>query len=87
MDELKVVSAAILLEGNLIVSLKQPARHHNILQAMDKLGINKSDILEQGFLLNDGRFVMRKAAGMIALESGQIDKMISPPTLTSEDLW
>lgn len=80
---LRVVSAAIMQNGRLW-TLPVPARHHALIQLMAKDGVHCLQE-SQGFLLSDGRFVVRKAAAMVAYYAGQIDEI--PSTLTSEDLW
>lgn len=50
------------------------------------LSVMRADC-EQGFLLNNGRFAMRKAAAALAVRNGQIDAPKWPPNLYSEDLW
>lgn len=62
-------------------------RHHNVFANMSALGIDrhKFDLIIQGFLTSDDRFVGRKEGGRIAYEAKQIAK----PTdrLFSEDLY
>ena len=71
-------------EGS-VISLPEPSRHHHIFGMLmdDELKV----YYEQGFLLEDGEFVDREAAAKIAIESGQVERLIAPPNLFSEDLW
>lgn len=89
---MKITSVAIrIVEGpleGLVFSLDAPNRHNHIFNLLswgnsnDRMGKE-----EQGFLLENGDFVDRKQAGDIALENGQVTKLIAPPNLYSEDLW
>jgi len=63
-------------------------RHHNIIKDMVRLGIKTPINGEQGFVTDDGKFVSRKEAAKIALESGQIKKLkFNQKSLFSEDLY
>lgn len=93
-QELTIVAAACTFNGE-VYALPAPNRHHNIIQ---KFKICPD---EQGFLLCDGRFVMRKAAKLIAELNGQyltdeqyaakhkqeLGNRYHGPELFSEDLW
>lgn len=88
-QDLKIVRAAIRVDHGAIFSLPIPARHHDLVRELREIGYKgpvQGD--RQGFLLNDGRFVMRKAAGAIARKNGQLrnGKQIAN-TFTSEDVW
>lgn len=50
---------------------------------------NVNGIDQQGFLLNDGRFVNRRQALLIAKRAGQLKngKSIGGSQLLSEDVW
>lgn len=71
-------------EGS-VISLPEPSRHYHIFGMLmdDELKV----YYEEGFLLENGEFVDRKEAAKIAIESGQAEGLISPPRLTSKDLW
>lgn len=72
----------------LTLTLPAPARHHHVLHSLAALGLPCSVSVEnQGFLLEDGTYIDREPAGVIAVESGQIEKLNWPPQLFSEDLW
>lgn len=90
MKELTIVRAAIrTAPHDAIFSLPIPARHHDCIRELRESGYEgpvQGD--RQGFLLSDGRFVMRKAAGSLARKNGQLKngKQISS-IFTSEDIW
>ena len=88
---LTVVKAAIRTEDGDVFSVERPGRHHDVIRLMRDSGYDgtiNGDM--QGFVLSDGRFVMRKAAMTAAVKSGQVtrDKCVAPGIgLFSEDLW
>lgn len=85
-ETLTVECAAILDDDKRIWSVPRPGRHHNVIALM---GSAFRQHFEQGFVLSDGRFVMRKAALRVATEAGQIIKGPTAPQhgLFSEDVW
>lgn len=86
-DCLRVVAAAIRKEDGRVFSIPPPGRHHDVIREMNMNGGFRQED-EQGFLLNDGRFVGRKAALTVALYSEQIKQAKWPAHgLFSEDLW
>ena len=86
-EGLTVVAAAILGHDDKVWTLPAPARHHHIIKFMAESGEPTPINGEQGFVLNDGRFVMRKAGAYLALKNGQIKALKWPPYLYSEDIW
>tara|TARA_R110000851_G_scaffold286055_2_gene439920 strand:+ start:357 stop:638 length:282 start_codon:yes stop_codon:yes gene_type:complete len=82
-----IVAAACQLEG-LTFSVPAPARHHDVLWAMDAMGIQVG-FATQGFLDHRGVFCGRKTAMIIAQQWGQISKEEFDPDgdLYSEHLW
>lgn len=83
-----IVAAAIFYGG--IVSLPWGARHHEIIQTMDKsMFIDGSTVAPflQGFLTSHGRYVNRIEAYGIAWRAKQIISDTKGPELYSEDLW
>jgi hypothetical protein len=85
-EPLKVVAAAILKNGK-VYTLPPPARHHTIIQQIfDETSEKTRSCDDQGFLLSDGRFVLRPAALQVARKAGQVTDIIGS-VLTSEDLW
>lgn len=86
---LKVVAAAIRDVDGRVWSVDPPGRHRDVINLMRESGytgpVNGQD--QQGFLLSDGRFARRKAAGPIARKAGQLKGELIGSVLTSEDLW
>lgn len=86
----RVVAAAINRNNSgEIVSLPAPARHHNIVAFINEKYGDFPVRGEQGFILDDGSFVMRKPALRIAENAGQLIKEPVAPGhgLFSEDVW
>ena len=88
-----ITAAALMLQNGLVLSMKQPARHHDIMRAASDAGIPSEQICsaEQGFSSSHRPFVTRQQAVRIAREAGQLDK-VRPKTgpasmLFSEDVW
>jgi hypothetical protein len=99
---MKIVGAACLLDDGRLFSVPAPGRHHDLIPIMCKALnvdtlIGYEPAMEQGFLLDDGRFVRRKSAARIAWEAGQVirERLIQrgvnpdecPSHLFSEDVW
>lgn len=85
--DLRVVAAAIRSEATgEIFSVPRPGRHHNVIALM---GARFSQRDQQGFLLQDGSFVSRRAAMECALRTGQVSRenVYSDRGLFSEDVW
>lgn len=84
----KIACAAIKRpKSGKVYVLPQPYRHHDIAHRMHDAGVDIAAEDIQGFVLDNGRFVDRIEAARIAMKSGQVEKMISPPNLYTEDLW
>jgi hypothetical protein len=87
---MRVVAAAINRNNSgEIVSLPAPARHHDIIRHIHETYGDYPVRGTQGFVLNDGTFVMRKPALHIAEKAGQLLKSPVSPAhgLFSEDVW
>lgn len=84
----RIVAAAVHAYGA-TWSLPRPARHHNVLWAIDAAGLcaMTPGPDAQGFLTSDGRFVGRQEAARIAISAGQVEKVLPCGDLFSEDLW
>lgn len=82
----RIISVAISSFG-IVASLPAPARHGDVLRKLHDFNPLVVGAERQGFLTNAGRFVNRRDAAVLALEAGQVVKLISPPELYSEDLW
>lgn len=86
----RITRAAIRYKGN-IVSLPQPARHHDIIRHIaDELKWHPHYLPvcgpeDQGFVTNTGRFIDRVEAYRVALNAGQL--LRGTPNLFSEDVW
>ena len=76
-------------DSGVIHSLPAPARHPDVFSHLAALGHPWPIKGTLGFVLDDGRFVMRRAALIIAERAGQlIGKPIAPAHgLFSEDVW
>ncbi|NQT91469.1 MAG: hypothetical protein HQ559_01815 [Lentisphaerae bacterium] len=69
-------------------SLPRPARHGDVIGAVyDEVGGPVGDRYEQGFVTDDGRFVGRREAFLIARHAGQIVNDEAHDILFTEDLW
>lgn len=84
-----VSCAAIRDHDGTVYSVPRPGRHHDVIKKMVQAGRPIPIRGEQGFLLDDGSFVDRKTARVIADTNGQAggrrDQGLSE--LFSEDLW
>lgn len=82
-----VVAAALRCE-EVVFSMPQPARHHDLLHKVNLMGIERSHYqLEQGFLLSDGSFATRGEAAEVAIAAGQVKHRNLCTPFSSEDLW
>lgn len=86
----RITHVAVRVDGEVYHALP-PNRHHNVLQQMDRDGVDFLGRDEQGFLTSASRFVDRLEAMEIAKASGQLKRRRPPhyqgPELFSEDLW
>ena len=86
----RVVAAAINHnDSGEIYSLPAPARHHDIIRHLADLGHPTPIKGTQGFVLDDGTFVMRRPALYLA---GRANQLLREPIarghgLFSEDVW
>jgi len=89
-DDRTIVAVALRerdrTRGGMTLSGIAPNRHHNLCRQIIDWGGN-SDEFEQGFMTASGEFVDRKRGAELALASGQIERLKTPPYLYSEDLW
>lgn len=83
----RVVAAAIRDHDGTVYSVPSPGRHADVIRLMVEKGRPTPITGNQGFLLSDGRFALRKPAAHIAIKAGQITALKWPPNLFSEDLW
>lgn len=83
-ESLRVVAAACLLD-DVIYSMPPPARHSNLLREMASKNLDGG---EQGFILNSGQFVTRRAAAALAIRNDQIKSVLHPAHgLYTDDLF
>jgi hypothetical protein len=82
-----IMRAAIQWKGR-VYHYPIPARHHNVISRMAKIGFGPEAMHDQGFLTSEGRFVDRvegltiaKAAEQIQQKHGNVNE------LYSEDIW
>lgn len=73
----RIVAAAVHAYGA-TWSLPRPARHHNVLWAIDGAGLDATapGPEAQGFLTSEGRFVGRREAAKMAVDAGQLAERI-----------
>jgi hypothetical protein len=81
----KIIAVALNFDGN-VISLSPPNRHHNLMWLAHILGLNPNRA-EQGFIDECGLFWNRKDAAEEVLSTGQVQSLIAPPNLYSEDLF
>jgi len=87
----QVDRAAIQTDEGNIFSVARPGRHHDVIREIRESGYKGAVGGErQGFVLSDGRFVTRKEALQVAIETKQVEYyMCHAPMvgLFSEDIW
>ena len=86
----RVVAAAINHnDSGVIHSLPAPARHNDVIGKRASEGYPWPIRGTQGFVLDDGTFVMRRAALVVAERAGQLIRTPTAPAhgLFSEDVW
>lgn len=89
-NQVRITHVAIKYDGK-IYSLPEPNRHHHVIRMIGEqngVGIKGPDV--QGFLDEHGRFLGRRVAFAIALQTGQLNRRpggYNGNELFSEDLW
>lgn len=83
----ETIETAAVRVGGVVFTLPRPNRHHNILWWLSVLGVRPHHTHDQGFVLSNGFYVDRETAALIAMASGQVERLIAAPNLYSEDLW
>ena len=87
---IQITDVAVQFAGK-VYSLPAPNRHHHVIRAIaaeNGKGIDGSDV--QGFLDEEGTFLNRREAYVLACETGQINRRAGGyqgRELYSEDLW
>ena len=90
----RIVAAAINQNG-LVFHMPAPARHRDVIREMARCGIPIPIVGEQGFVTDEGKFVNRTDAHMIAEAAGQliprkdsgVPFVAQHSHLFSEDVW
>src|SRR5689334_11595213 len=84
----RIVAAAVYYLG-VTYSVPRPGRHGEVIHLMSNRGLKGEFCREQGFLTSEGRFVDRYLGFSIAWKAKQLltESGLSPPMLTSEDVW
>jgi hypothetical protein len=86
-----ITHVAIRFQG-VLYSLPSPNRHHDVIRfIVERLGVKHVDARDedQGFLDDQGRYLTRRRALVVARESGQLwpDRPILHGMLFSENVW
>jgi hypothetical protein len=87
---IKFIAAAAIKSDydNVVHSVPVPGRHHDVIRIMVGRGYPTPIRGTQGFILNTGKFVDRKAARKVAEAAGQLlDRASDSDELFSEDVW
>ena len=85
---LTIFQAAIRDHDGKVYTMPKPARHHDIIHFMANKGIEIPITGEQGFITNEGVFVDRYEARIIAVNAHQLlDRAGGTTRLYSEDVW
>jgi hypothetical protein len=83
------ITTVAIKRNGIVYSLPKPNRHYNIAKLTPTRDILASDIC--GFITVGGRFLNRKEAFLLAIQTGQIKRdpklMVEGEELYSEDLW
>ena len=85
----RVGIAALRTRDGVIYSLPRPARHHDVIADMHRLGVSarKINYSTQGFIDSHGSFITRVVAKRIAKKAGQLRADTPHKELFSEDVW
>lgn len=88
-NTIKITGVAIMMSDNIFFCLPKPKRHHHILHMLARAGITlRHNRKDQGFVTNEGKFVTREEALIIAREAGQLLPCHEHETqLFSESVW
>jgi len=82
-----IQSAAIITKEGKVYTSPKPARHFNILQAMNKKGYPTTKV-QRGFLTSEGKYVNRRQARVIAERANQLlPDNFGLRELYTEDVW
>ena len=82
-----IEAVAIKSSLGVVYTLPEPFRHHDVIRLLVRDGERTPVSGEQGFIDSFGNFLNREEAAQVALNNGQVNNLIAPPSLFSEDLW
>jgi hypothetical protein len=87
-----MITHVAIWRNDTIYALPNPNRHHHIFQIMDEADHKTFNNEIQGFLDDQGNFLDRREAYILATNEGQIARNPNPANyqgdeLFSEDLW
>ncbi len=93
MSEIPSIVGVAIKNAGKVWSLPKPNRHHNVIRHIVEVtgnGIKCSDV--HGFITDDGVFLNRCEAMVLARVNGQLNRrpgaqFYQGPDLYSEDLW
>jgi hypothetical protein len=86
----RIAGVALLTPRGEVVALPAPNRHHHVISHMVQRGYSEEDTVsaDQGFVMECGTFISRRAALRVAYHSGQCRNPAHPAHgLFSEDVW
>ncbi len=83
----EITGVALIATDGTMWTLPPPYRHGDIIFILAGRGHKTPIKGEQGFVLNDGKFINREDALKLARDNGQLLKEHNPKYLFSEDLW
>lgn len=88
MEQIRIVAAAMRV-GDLTISMRPPARHHDLIKWIaEHFGSEIIHPDDQGFLDSNGDFRERRQAKVIARDAGQLlPDADRDGLLYSEDVW
>lgn len=81
-----ITGVALASHGEVLHILPRPFRHHDLIHRFSHLYPGMMMVV-QGFVDEHGTFYNRVDAGRHDYACGQIESLMSPPELYSEDLW
>ena len=87
----QITGVAVIFDGK-TYSLERPFRHHHVLTMMHMDGVVLYGPHKEGFLDEDGNWLNRKDAFVLASANGQLNRRKGPEfyqgdELYSEDIW
>lgn len=89
----RTIVGVAVKSANMVYSLPEPNRHHNVLRLLTDLKLTRNYSGEiEGFVDDKGKFLTRKEAYILASGNGQLKRLPGAQNyqgdeLYSEDLW